>query len=118
MIQKQVTTKQSAAAPTTTGERSTTIKYRNKIQIMAEILSAVDVYHRSGGLTQSKIMYKSLLSYAQIKVYTCNMITYGLIDFNDETKKYTITHKGLEFLEGYRKIAELVPDVDLYENQA
>jgi predicted transcriptional regulator len=92
------------------------LKYRSKVQIMGEILLAAS--QRGEGLTKTKIMYKALLSFAQIKDYLSNMVGDALLEFHDDTKRYTVTPKGFKFLERYRGLAEMLPDIDLCDNEA
>ena len=92
------------------------IKYRSKMQIMGEILTATS--SQTGGLTKTKIMYKSYLSYAQVKDYLSAMMVDELLLFNEKTGKFTVTDKGFKYLENYKKIAELVPEVDLCNNSS
>lgn len=90
------------------------IKYRSKMQIMGEILSATSSH--TGGLTKTKIVYKSYLSYAQVKDYLSAMLVDELLIFDEKTAKFTVSQKGFKYLENYRKIAELVPEVGLCGN--
>ena len=83
---------------------------------MGEILTATS--SQTGGLTKTKIMYKSYLSYAQVKDYLSAMMVDELLLFNEKTGKFTVTDKGFKYLENYKKIAELVPEVDLCNNSS
>lgn len=96
--------------------RQAGIKYRSKMHIMGEILTAASEH--SGGLTKTKIMYKSFLSYAQTKDYLSNMLVDSLLDYNEDSKRFTVTPKGFKYLENYRRMSELVPNVDLCDNSA
>lgn len=86
-------------------------RYRSRMQIIAEILSAAS--QETGGLNQCRLMYRSFLSFAQTKDYFTNMVTDSLLEYNDQTKKFTVTDKGFTYLENYRKMIDLSPSIDL-----
>jgi predicted transcriptional regulator len=54
-------------------------------------------------------MYKSFLSYAQLKEYFTMLIENGLLEYEDGTQKYRTTEKGLRLLKIYNQIEELIP---------
>ncbi len=72
--------------------------YRDKLDIVADILN---VTRRNAKKTQ--IMYEANLSYRVLQKYLADMSETSLICFKEETKRYTLTEKGQEFLEAYRK---------------
>lgn len=80
------------------------MKYRSRTEITVLILEAAN-----GGATKTKIMYKSFLSYAQLKEYFTMLIENGLIEYEDGTQKYRTTEKGLRLLKIYNQIEEIVP---------
>ena len=55
-------------------------------------------------------MYKSFLSYAQLKEYFTMLIENALIEYEDGTQKYRTTEKGLRLLKIYNQIEELIPN--------
>lgn len=59
------------------------------------------------GLTATKIMYSTFISYKQLKEFLASLIQFGLIsklpDTTDEVKEYIITDKGLEFLRKFHE---------------
>jgi predicted transcriptional regulator len=118
MINQNQSTRPQIVNKTKDGKttKQTGMKYRSRMQIIGEILTATASH--TGGLTKTKIMYKSYLSYAQLKDYLSAMLVDDLLSFNEKTSRLTVTGKGFAFLENYRKIAELVPEVDLCENSA
>ena len=81
------------------------MKYRSRTEITVLILEAAN-----GGATKTKIMYKSFLSYAQLKEYFTMLIENGLIEYEDGTQKYRTTEKGLRLLKIYNQIEELIPN--------
>lgn len=83
-------------------------KYRNKMQIANKILVAAG--SETGGVTKTKIMYCSFLSYAQLKEYFCYLLENGLLEYSDKTQRYRTTNKGFNFIKVYEKLTELVPE--------
>ena len=81
------------------------MKYRSRTEITVLILEAAN-----GGATKTKIMYKSFLSYAQLKEYFSMLIENALIEYEDGTQKYRTTEKGLRLLKIYNQIEELIPN--------
>ncbi len=67
---------------------------------MAQILQAVleddgDIKHC--GATKTKIMFKTFLSYGQLKEYLTLLLENGPLDYDGGTKIYKITRKGKGF---------------------
>jgi predicted transcriptional regulator len=57
-------------------------------------------------------MYKSFLSYAQLKEYFTMLIENGLIEYEDGIlNMYRTTEKGLRLLKIYNQIEEIVPQI-------
>ncbi len=81
------------------------MKYRSRTEITVLILEAAN-----GGATKTKIMYKSFLSYAQLKEYFSMLIENVLIEYEDGTQRYRTTEKGLRLLKIYNQIEELIPN--------
>ena len=81
------------------------MKYRSRTEITVLILEAAN-----GGATKTKIMYKSFLSYAQLKEYFTMLIENGLIEYEEKILNiYRTTEKGLRLLKIYNQIEEIVP---------
>jgi predicted transcriptional regulator len=70
-------------------------KYRDRLQIIAEILSIV-----SRGAKKTQIMYQANLSYKLLCRYLGEVLNAGLVGFDDEDC-YVLTSKGKEFLDRY-----------------
>jgi predicted transcriptional regulator len=91
----------------------TTRTYRGRYLIIAEILSTIND-SGSEGANKTSIMYKSFLSYAQLKEYLSFMVEKGLVEespqrFSDNEKfVYKITGKGLRLLQISREIESIV----------
>jgi predicted transcriptional regulator len=83
------------------------MKYRSRTEIVAMILDAAN-----GGATKTKIMYKSFLSYAQLKEYFTMLIENGTLEYEDGLLNiYRTTEKGLRLLKIYNQIEEIIPQV-------
>jgi len=79
------------------------MKNRSRTEIAGSILDSAN-----GGATKTKIMYKSFLSYAQLKEYLFVLIENNLIEGLEGTQTYKTTEKGLNFLKMYNEIGELL----------
>jgi predicted transcriptional regulator len=79
------------------------MKNRSRTEIAGSILESAN-----GGATKTKIMYKSFLSYAQLKEYLSVLIENNLIECLEGTQTYKTTEKGLNFLKMYNEIGELL----------
>jgi predicted transcriptional regulator len=56
-------------------------------------------------------MYLSMLSYRQMSVHLQVLLKEGLLEYDDVEKVYKVTFQGLQFLELYTKMAELLEGV-------
>ena len=79
------------------------MKNRSRTEIVGSILES-----SNGGATKTKIMYKSYLSYVQLKEYLSVLIENDLIENLGATQTYKTTDKGLNFLKMYNEIGELL----------
>jgi len=79
------------------------MKYRGRTEIVGNILDAAN-----GGATKTKIMYKSFISYGQLKEYLLVLIENNLIEYLDAVHKLKTTEKGLNFLKMHNQIGELL----------
>ena len=79
------------------------MKYRSRTEIIALILETAN----SGGVNKTKIMYKALLSYPQLKEYLSALIENGLLDYQEAMQVYKTTDKGSRFLHVYNQLSEL-----------
>jgi predicted transcriptional regulator len=80
------------------------LKHRSKEEIAALILEAVVNTNRA---TQTIIMYKAYLTYAQLKLFLSSLLEKGLIEYQKEDRLYTITEKGMHFLQVYNQLNQL-----------
>jgi UDP-N-acetyl-D-mannosaminuronic acid dehydrogenase len=72
-----------------------TMKTRNADETIASILHAA-----VGGITKTKIMYKSFITYDQLNEYLSVLIEKGLIEYKEGERIYHTTAKGILYLEG------------------
>ena len=80
------------------------MKHRTKEEITALILEAITHTNRT---TQTIIMYKSYLTHVQLKQFLSSLTEKGLIDYHKEDRLYTITEKGMHFLDVYNQLNQL-----------
>ena len=59
------------------------------------------------GVTQTKIMFESCLSYSQLKDYLALLIENGMLERN-LNNRYQTTEKGVKMLDVYQKVNDLV----------
>ena len=82
------------------------MKHRSKEEIAALVLEAIVNTHRP---TQTMIMYKAYLTHVQLKQFLASLIEQGLIKYHNLERIYTITEKGMHFLEVYNQFNQLRP---------
>ena len=80
------------------------MKHRSKEEIAALILEAIVNTHRP---TQTMIMYKAYLTHVQLKEFLASLMEQALIEYNKLERIYTITKKGMHFLEVYNQLNQL-----------
>jgi predicted transcriptional regulator len=88
------------------------MKYRSRYQIIAKILRVA----KKGG-TRTQIMFGAYLSSRQIREYLEFLKGKELLQFDGDSKRYTLTNRGLSLLKACERIDELItfeggPDVD------
>jgi predicted transcriptional regulator len=80
------------------------MKYRDKIDIISQILEAAN----GGGASRTRIMYKALLSYAQMKENLMLLTKKDLLRYDEDTRTFKTTEKGLRFLKTYNQIDDMI----------
>jgi predicted transcriptional regulator len=93
---------------------ATTKEYRGKHEIIAQMLRTVS-NNGSEGVSKTTIMYKSFLSYAQLKEYLSLLIENGPLEAlplqnrnsRNEKSIYKIAQKGVRFLHVINEINSL-----------
>ena len=61
-----------------------------------------------GGVTQTKIMYKALLNYAQMKQYLMLLAHNGLLSYDLDTRTFKTTENGLRYLYTYNQMYDMI----------
>jgi predicted transcriptional regulator len=79
-------------------------RYRNRIDIIAQLLDAA-----SSPTTKTKMMYKAMLSYEQLKEYLLMLTENELIGYDKPSQRFTATDKGFQFLNTYEDLSKLIP---------
>lgn len=81
------------------------LKRRDKLYIIAEILEIA-----KEGTLKTQIMYRANLSFTQLNDYLKFMLKIGLLDkiVDNDKEKYKATEKGLNFLQRYREMTQLL----------
>jgi predicted transcriptional regulator len=76
---------------------------RDRIEIIAEILGLC-----SKPKTKTHVMYGTNLSWKMLQHYLSELQSRGLLEVHDESTRYITSQRGLEFLEKWREIKELL----------
>jgi predicted transcriptional regulator len=71
--------------------------------MIAQLLNAA-----SSPTTKTKMMYKALLSYEQLKEYLVMLTESDLIAYDKSSGKFRTTHKGYEFIRRYEALNKLI----------
>jgi len=74
------------------------MKYRRKVEVVADLLSAA-----GEGAKKTHIMYGGKLSFKYLNVYLGLATKAGLVSFDEDTSRYSITEKGKVFLARFKK---------------
>ena len=88
-------------------------KKRNRLEVIRDILEVVRA--RSGKIKPTHILYKSNLSHQMMEEYLEELIEKGFIvkHSGEKGKTYSITEKGLKYLNQYRMIADFTSSFGL-----
>jgi predicted transcriptional regulator len=84
------------------------MRYRSRAEIISDILTVA----RGGGISRTKVMYKSMLSFLQLKEYLSILTERGLLRYDKTTQTYGTTEKGLIFLHKYAELTELTKGIE------
>ena len=80
------------------------MKYRSRIDIISQILEVAN----GRSATKTKIMYRALLSYNQLKEHLMLLTEKDLLRYNKDTQTFKTTEKGLRFLQLYNQIDDII----------
>ena len=83
------------------------MRYRSRIEIMGEILDAAN-----GGVTKTKIMYHTFLSYNQLKEYLGVLIENDLLNYDAYTQTFKTIEKGLRFLDIFNQMDGMIKEIE------
>jgi predicted transcriptional regulator len=83
------------------------MRYRSRIDIISQILGIAN----GGNATKSKILYKALLSYAQMKEYLTVLTKTDLLSYDVHTHTFKTTEKGLRFLDIYSQMDTMMKEL-------
>jgi predicted transcriptional regulator len=78
-------------------------RYRNRIDIIAQLLDAA-----SSPTTKTKMMYKAMLSYEQLKDYLLMLTENDLIGYDKPSQRFTTTDRGFQFMKRYEDLSKLI----------
>jgi predicted transcriptional regulator len=76
---------------------------RDKHEIICQVLQSIQKEPAS----RAKIMYLALLNYNQVNHYLSRLKAWDLVSLQPETKKYSITERGVEMLKLYYECIQL-----------
>lgn len=82
---------------------------RSRTEIVGMILEAAN-----GGASNTKIMYKAVLSFDQLKEYLTLLMENDLLEYEIGKQSYRTTKKGTRLLRIYHQIDELVAPIEIY----
>ena len=87
---------------------------RSRTEIVVRILEAANGesggYDEDTGVTQTEMMYKALLSYAQLKEYLMILTESDLLSYDSASRKFKTTEKGRRFLEIHNKMGNVMKE--------
>jgi predicted transcriptional regulator len=86
-------------------------KYRNRIEIIADILDIV-----KPGARKTQIMYKGNLSYKLLTRYLGEVVGAGLVCVGEKASIYRLTEKGEAFLRHFESYSRSRVEVDQHLN--
>lgn len=81
------------------------MRYRSRDEIIGSILQSAA---SGNGVTKTKIMYSSFLSYPQLLYYLEHLISEDLLEYDFQNKIYRTKQKGLEFLALNKELTKLI----------
>ena len=64
-----------------------------------------------GGIAITRLMYTSRLSYNQVTRHLQVLLNHSLLEYDEQKKVYKITTRGLQFVELYTKMAEMLKPI-------
>jgi predicted transcriptional regulator len=83
------------------------MKYRSRIDIMCQILAVTN----GRGVTKTRIMYETFLSFIQTKEFLMTLTESDLLRYDGETQTFRATEKGLRLLHVYNELGEFIKGI-------
>lgn len=88
-------------------------RYRNRIDIIAQLLDTA-----STPITKTKMMYRVMLSYEQLKEYLAILAENDLIAYDKPSRRFTTSYKGYQFIKRYEELNELIEPITTMTDRA
>ncbi|CAN5598820.1 hypothetical protein BH18THE1_BH18THE1_16980 [soil metagenome] len=79
--------------------------YRSREEIFASILRTAG---SGAGITRSKIMFGSYLTYAQVVEYSKMLIQQGLLEYNAFNRTFKTTPSGFTFIQLHNEMSQMI----------
>lgn len=79
--------------------------YRSREEIFASILSTAG---SGAGITRSKIMFGSYLTYAQVVEYSKLLIERGLLEYDPINRTFKTTTSGFTFIQLHNEMNQMI----------
>jgi predicted transcriptional regulator len=79
--------------------------YRSREEIFASILSTAG---SGAGITRSKIMFGSYLTYAQVVEYSKLLIERGLLEYDPINRTFKTTSSGFTFIQLHNEMNQMI----------
>lgn len=79
------------------------VKYRSRADIVADMLEVA-----KDGAIKTRIMYRVLLSFPQLKEYLELLTNSGLFEYREEEREYYTTERGRHFLKMYAEVGRMM----------
>jgi predicted transcriptional regulator len=79
--------------------------YRSREEIFASILGTSG---SGAGITRSKIMFASYLTYAQVLEYSKMLIERGLLEYDPINRTFKTTSSGFTFIQLHNEMNQMI----------
>jgi predicted transcriptional regulator len=79
--------------------------YRSREEIFASILGTAG---SGAGITRSKIMFASYLTYAQVVEYSKMLIERGLLEYDPINRTFKTTSSGFTFIQIHDEMNQMI----------
>jgi predicted transcriptional regulator len=91
-------------------------QYRNRLQIIADVLSVALTSSDEGGASPSVLMRRSNLSYRGLEQLLSQLLSAGFILAKQEPRgvRYVVSAKGCEYLAQYHQFASFAESYGLH----